>query len=535
MASAPTAPPLDAMRAFFDDAAVGVVLLDARGAIVDANPAFTTLVQRTRDWLAGRELAELVDPTERARRPAPARATVERRLVRADGVVLTTLITQHGVTAADGAALTVLNVVDVSARARAELRRTRRTLHDPLTGLPTRALFLDRVEQTLTRGEWGVIAVIGLDHFRQVNDALGRAAGDRVLNDFARSLEGLVGKNGTAARVGDDEFAIAAASTPRELEAIRHALPRFRTAEGYALTASIGVREYEEGVPAENLLGDAQLALAQAKAQGRDCVVRYAASLRGRATRASLVERRLRRALDQREVAVHYQSIHRCADGAPIGFEALARWTDAELGVVSPAEFIPVAEAHGMIQDLGAHVLRTALGQLAAWRAEGHVDLTMSINLSTPQTRDPAHVAELLALLQESGVPPRFVTMELTESVYLDLSPDTSEGLMALADTGVQLVIDDFGTGWSSFGYLLELPFRGLKIDRSFIEGIEVSPRRRGLVRAIVELARALDMRCVAEGVESDGQLACLAELGVEAAQGWRFSRAEPAERIVLR
>lgn len=526
--------PLDALRAFFADAAAGMVVTRDDGTIVAANPAFCALLYRSEDWLVGRVFAELLDPGERSRRQHPGRATIERKLVRADAAVLTTLITQHASPDDTGALLTVLNVVDVTARARADSRRTHRTLHDPLTGLPTRALFLDRVEQTLTRGEWGVVAVIGLDHFRQVNDALGRAAGDRVLNDFARSLERLVGKNGTAARIGDDEFAIAAASTPRELEAIRHALPRFRTTEGYALTASVGVREFEDGVPAENLLGDAQLALAQAKAQGRDRVVRYASSLRGRATRASLVERRLRRALDQGEVAVHYQSIHRCADRALLGFEALARWTDAELGVVSPAEFIPVAEAHGMIHDLGAHVLRTALGQLARWRAQGHVDLTMSINLSTPQTRDPAHVAALLTLLSESGVPPRFVTMELTESVYLDLSPDTSEGLLALADTGVRLVIDDFGTGWSSFGYLLELPFGGLKIDRSFVDGVEVSPRRRGLVRAIVELARALDMRCVAEGVETEGQLTCLTELGVEAAQGFLFSRAAAADTIVL-
>ena len=533
---APTATPLEDQRLFFDDLPTGIVVSAADGTMLMVNPAFCLFVDRAQDWLVGRNLSDVLDPDDRGTlartRDSTAAATNERRYLRPDGSVVTGLLTTHISQDAHGRVVHIGSVVDVTARANSDARLRHHALHDSLTGLPNRALFLDRLEQTLTRGEWGVVAVIGLDHFRHVNDALGRAAGDRVLADFARRLETLVGKNGTASRVGDDEFAVIAATTSRELEAVRHALPQFQSGDGYALTASIGVREFDEGVSAESLLGDAHLALHHAKASGRDRLVRYASSLRGQLSRTMLIERRLRLALEQSQVQVHYQSIHNCDGGGLKGFEALARWTDEELGFVSPAEFIPVAEAHGLIKDLGAHVLRAAVRQLGQWRAEGHGDLTMSVNVSTLQTKDPKHVAELLSLLHESGVPPRFVHMELTESVFFDMSPDMTECLLALADTGVQLVLDDFGTGWSSFGYLLDLPFKGLKVDRSFVTDIYTNPRRRGLVRAVSELARNLDMHCVAEGVENEAQRACLSALGLPYVQGFLYSRAMPASAV---
>ena len=504
--------------------------------MLTVNPAFCAFLGRTQDWLEGRNLSEVADPEDRSphgrARDSACSATNEKRFLRSDGAVVTALLTVQTSLDAHGRTVHIGSVVDVTARANADARVRHYTLHDALTGLPNRALFLDRLDQMLTRGEWGVVAVIGLDHFRHVNDALGRAAGDRVLADFARRLEGLVGKNGTASRVGDDEFAVIAATTTRELEAVRQALPQFQSGDGYALTASIGVREFDEGIPAESLLGDAQLALHHAKVSGRDRLVRYASSLRGQLSRTMLIERRLRLALEQSQVQVHYQSIHDCDGGRLTGFEALARWTDDELGFVSPAEFIPVAEAHGLIKELGAQVLRIAVKQLGQWRDDGHAELTMSVNVSSLQTKDPKHVAELLSLLQDSGVPPRFVHMELTESVFFDMSPDMTECLMALADTGVQLVLDDFGTGWSSFGYLLELPFKGLKVDRSFVTDIYSNPRRRGLVRAVSELARSLDMHCVAEGVENEAQRACLSALGLPYVQGFLYSRAIPASAV---
>ncbi len=534
----PTELSLEDQRLFFDEAPSGILVAAADGSILRVNPAFCKFVGRSADWLLARNLSDVSDPADtaslafRREQGAGQPVTLERRYLRPDGTVVTALLTLVGARDSLGRQVLVGSVVDVTARANADARLRHNSVHDALTGLPNRALFLDRLEQTLARGEWGLCAVIGLDHFRHVNDALGRSAGDRVLSDFARRLEQLVGKNGTAARIGDDEFAVLAATTPRELEAIRHALPQFRTSDGFALTASVGVREFDDGVAAEALLADAQLALHHAKASGRDRLVRYATSLRGQVSRAMMIERRLRRAIEVGDVVVHYQTIHHASDGRLTGFEALARWTDAELGVVSPVEFIPVAEARGLIQALGGSVLQQSIRQLARWRAQGHDDLTMSVNISTLQLCDPGHVAALLALLKECGVPAAMLKIELTESVFFDMSPDMTEGIMALADTGVKLVLDDFGTGWSSFGYLLELPFRGLKIDRSFVTDVYQNPRRRGLVRAVADLARSLEMDCVGEGVENEAQRACLAELGVGFVQGWLYGRAVPADRV---
>lgn len=535
---APTEISLEDQRLFFDEAPMGIVVASTDGTVMRVNPAFCKFVGRAADWLLGRNLSDIADPEDASNLPfrrdqsSAQPVTTERRYVRPDGTVVTALLTLVGARDSHGRQVLVGSVVDVTARANADARQRHNSVHDPLTGLPNRALFLDRLEQTLARGEWGLCAVVGLDHFRHVNDSLGRSAGDRVLADFARRLELLVGKNGTAARIGDDEFAVLAATTPRELEAIRHALPQFRTSDGFALTASVGVREFEDGVGAEALLCDAQLALHHAKASGRDRLVRYASSLRGQVSRAILIGRRLRRCIENGELEVHYQTIHRCDNGQLTGFEALARWTDDELGSVSPVEFIPVAEAHGLIEALGAVVLQKAVHQLAIWRAAGHVDLTMSVNVSTLQLQHPGHVAALLALLKECGVPANLLKLELTESVFFDMSPDVLEALLALSDTGVQLVLDDFGTGWSSFGYLLELPFKGLKVDRSFVVDVFQNPRRRGLVRAVSDLARSLDMHCVGEGVENEAQRECLAELGVEFVQGWLYGRAVCADAV---
>lgn len=534
----PSAISLDDQRLFFDEAPSGVVMAALDGTILRANASFCRFIARSSEWLVGRNVSDISDPDDMAANLATRRelavgpVTLEKRYLRPDGTVVTALLTLQVARDGHGRPVMIGSVVDVTARAKAEARLRHFSMHDPLTGLPNRALFLDRLEQTLSRAEWGVVAVIGLDHFRHVNDALGRSAGDRVLTDYARRLEQLVGKNGTASRIGDDEFAVLAATTPRELDAIRHALPQFRTSDGFALTASVGVREFEEGIPAESLLADAHLALHHAKASGRDKLVRYATSLRGQVSRAMLVEQHLRRALELRQVHVHYQTIHDADTGKLRGFEALARWNDEQLGFVSPAEFIPVAEAHGLIQTLGAQVLQQAVQQLATWHRAGHSELTMSVNVSALQTRDPAHVAGLITLLSESGVAPTFLKIELTESVFFDMSPDATEGLMALADTGVQLVLDDFGTGWSSMAYLLELPFKGIKVDRSFVTDVYNNPRRRGLVRAISELARSLDMHCVGEGVENEAQRACLADLGVGFVQGFLYGRPTVAEAV---
>jgi len=555
-ASSPAAIPAiargDQLRLLFDEAPVGMFLRTLDGRLVRLNEAFATLLGYRADEIVGRSLQELMvaEDTElhaEAHRAIQANVdsgehgdahVIELRLVRVDGRVVTCRSVTRIVSGERGETLILCTVVDETERKEIERRLRYEAFHDRMTGLPNRALFLDRLGQALLRDASGHVVVVGLDRLRSINEAFGHSVGDRVVVEVARRLVAAVGRGDTVARIGGDEFAVLVTSGWDEatLDIINGAARPTLHPDGreLVLTASMGVRELKGLEAPELVLGDALLALQRAKELGRNRTMVYEPALRGKASRVAAIARNLRDAVVRKEIDVEYQPIHRTQDGALMGFEALVRWRRSSLGAVPPSEFVPVAEERGLIQLIGAYVLGESLVQLARWRrmSPGADPLTMSVNLSPVQARDPGHMELLKHMIADSGVPAERVKVEITESVFVDLTSEIAEGLIQLRTAGVQLVLDDFGTGYSSLNHLQALPFDGLKVDRSFVVRAMDDPRSKNLVRSIASLARGLDMHSTAEGVELVEQRAFLTEMGFDFLQGFLFGRPMPVEQI---
>jgi diguanylate cyclase (GGDEF)-like protein/PAS domain S-box-containing protein len=542
----------DQFRLLFDEAAVGMLLRTPEGRIVRANDAFATLLGYRTDELFGKNLSELLvaeDATIHAESTRAIRQSldsgehgaahvVEKRLVRIDGRVVTCRSVTRIVSGESGETLVLSTVVDESERKEVERRLRYEAFHDRMTGLPNRALFLDRLGQALLRDASGHVVVVGLDRLRSINEAFGHSVGDRVVVEVARRLVAAVDRGDTVARIGGDEFAVLVTSGWDEatLDILNGAARPALHPDGreLVLTASMGVRDLKGLEAPELVLGDALLALQRAKELGRNRTMIYEPGLRGRASRVAAIARNLRDAVVRKEIDVEYQPIHRAEDGLLTGFEALVRWRRSSLGAVPPTEFVPVAEERGLIQLIGAYVLGESLVQLARWRAltPNARHLTMSVNLSPVQARDPGHMELLRHMIADSGVPADRVKVEITESVFVDLTSEISEGLIQLRNAGVQLVLDDFGTGYSSLNHLQALPFDGLKVDRSFVVRAMDDPRSKNLVRSIASLARGLDMHSTAEGVELVEQRTFLSEVGFDYLQGFLFGRPTPSDQI---
>ncbi len=532
----------DELRFLFDDAPIGVVVSDLGGVVLRANRAFAAFVGRSPEDLVGMRSDQLCfaeDDTAAGRESLVeglAEAfTMEQRYVRPDGAVVTAYLTLRLGHLEAGDPVFVAHITDITARKRAETSLVEERLRDRLTGLANRALLIDRIERATRKGLRLALAVVGLDRFRVFNETHGHGIGDRVILDAARRLERAFAKAECVARVGGDEFAVLAEADdlPAFAEVVRAAAaPRIEVSgTEEALTASVGFREVEPDDRADEALRDAQLALYRAKEVARGQVVGYEQALRGRAFRRVELERALRRAVEAGEIEVFFQPIHRASDRTLTGFEALARWRHPTLGPVSPAEFIPIAEDDGLILPIGAHVLVTAIEQLHVWREAGKVPMhtSVAVNVSSMQIRSAQHVQSLRNFL-ETIEHPECVKLEITESVLLERSDDVRRAVDGLKSSGARLFLDDFGTGWSSLTSLHDLPFDGMKIDRSFVSRIVTDQRSRNLVRAMVGLARDLKIDCVAEGVETEEQLQMLHAMGCEHVQGYFFSQPKAAK-----
>jgi diguanylate cyclase (GGDEF)-like protein/PAS domain S-box-containing protein len=540
----------DQFRVLFDEAPIGMLLSTDKGLILRANAAVAELFGYPEDELVGRTVASLTvaDDLERTDvresfvgSSRTSDGLVEKRYMRSDGRIVSARLFLRKLTDEAGGEDLVLGVViDDTERKEVERRLRYEAFHDRMTGLPNRSLFLDRVGQALIRDAPGAVIVVGLDRMRAINEAFGHSVGDRLVVEVSRRLVAAVTRGDTVARIGGDEFALLATHgyDDTTLEMIGAAGRAMVTQEQRELstTVSIGVRTLSGLEAPELVLGDALLALQRAKQLGRNRVVVYEPELRGRASRTAEIARQLRDAIGRREIDVDYQPIHRTKDRVLTGFEALVRWRRGALGIVQPTEFVPVAEERGQIQLIGAFVLEHALAELARWRAR-HPDvaelLTMSVNLSPIQVRDPAHMETLARVIETSGVPPSRVKVEITESVFVDLTREIADSLEGLRRVGVQLVLDDFGTGYSSLNHLQALPFDGLKVDRAFVARALEDPRSKNLVRSIASLARGLSMHTVAEGVENDAQREFLEEAGYDYLQGYLFGRPQTAEAVV--
>ena len=426
-----------------------------------------------------------------------------------------------------------------------------RALHDPLTGLANRGLLMDQLAQALARASRhpGSVAVLflDLDRFKVVNDSLGHATGDDILVEVARRLEGVMRSADTVARLGGDEFVVLAedvagadeaiALARRLREAVASPIP-LGAGQRVVVTASVGVAlSAGDGVTSmpASLLWDADVAMYRAKDTGRDRVALFEAGFRSDSVGRFRSEAMLRHALDHDGLRLHYQPLVDLGSGALAGAEALVRLEHPDRGLVPPAEFIPVAEETGLVVPLGAWVVAQAAAQAAAWRALQPVDappMTVSINLSGRQLTTPGFAVEVGAAIARSGADASHLCFEVTENTLLDTRGEGVVTLERLKDLGVRLAIDDFGTGHSSLTWLRRLPADFLKVDRTFVAGLGVHQGDTAIVRAVLDLGRALGLTTVAEGVETEEQLAVLRDLGCDWAQGYLLARPAPADAV---
>ncbi|HLH66115.1 MAG TPA: EAL domain-containing protein [Solirubrobacteraceae bacterium] len=415
-----------------------------------------------------------------------------------------------------------------------------RALHDQLTGVPNRVLFLDRLGHAVERlrrrpDALAAVLTLDLDRFKLVNDSLGHGAGDELLAAVAPRLRQAVRSSDTVARMGADEFAILLEDIGGEGEAIDMAQriaavftrPFALAGEEHFLTTSIGIALAHGGESPQDLMRDAAAAMHRAKERGGARYELFDEAIRGRAMFRLRVENSLRRALERDEFVLEYQPVVALASLRMVAVEALVRWEDPERGRVMPAQFIGVCEENGLIEPLGRWVLDRACRQAAAWHrlAPDSPPVQVSVNLSPAQVSCPTLVGSVRTALRASGLDPGSLVLELTESVLAgedDALPDTLEQLRAL---GVRLALDDFGTGYSSLSHLSRLPLHALKVDRSFVAGLGSKPRDSAITAAIVAMSRALSLSVVGEGVETAEQAAELARLGCDLAQGYLFSK----------
>ncbi|MTW09123.1 EAL domain-containing protein [Pseudoduganella eburnea] len=427
---------------------------------------------------------------------------------------------------------------EITERKEAEQRIHHIAHHDVLTGLPNRVLLQDRLQQAIAYANrsglpmW--VVLIDLDRFKFVNDSLGHKAGDQLLQTVAARLQSSVRESDTVARLSGDEFVAILSQYPDEqlspaiIERVMKALAAPVMLEGkeFFVTCSIGVAVYDaDGTPAQNLIEHADIAMYSAKKLGRNTFQFYQPEMNDEAQERLRIESALRNALERNEFVLHYQPQVDLESGAIVGMEALLRWQHPELGMVPPARFIGLAEETGLIVPIGAWVLRTACLQARALQDAGFSGLRMAVNLSARQFAQPELVSTIAAVLEETGLPPAALELELTESLFMH---DVAQGvhlLHELKSLGVALSIDDFGTGYSSLSYLRNFPIDVLKIDRSFVNDIATDADDAAIVVSVIALAHNLGLRVIAEGVESEEQLEFLRRHGCNEIQGYYFSR----------
>jgi diguanylate cyclase (GGDEF)-like protein len=431
---------------------------------------------------------------------------------------------------------------DVTERRRAEDRLLHDACYDSLTGLANRALFTDRLEQALRRGNRApavrhAVLFLDIDRFKLVNDSFSHAVGDCLLVAAAARVAAAVRPVDTVARIGGDEFTILVEDVGAAEPDASAVLVADRVGEALAagfdigdrhlfVTASIGISLSSPGVSSAELLRNADIAMYEAKRRGRGRSAVFDASMHRRVTNRLNRENELRRAVTESLLGVHYQPVVDLVTGLIRGFEALVRWPEGWLAV-SPVEFIPIAEEVGLIRPLGLQVLRTALASLRAWRRGGLVgeDVRMSVNVSCRQLDDPRFSEDVLDALAAAELPGDSLCLEITEGTLMREPERMSKVVADVCAAGVHLELDDFGTGYSSLAALQQFPVEALKIDRSFVAALEEGGDSEAIVRSTVALAHSLNLGVVAEGIEEGGQLRRLRALGCEYGQGYLFAK----------
>jgi diguanylate cyclase (GGDEF)-like protein/PAS domain S-box-containing protein len=533
----------------------GVISTDVDGRVLFLNAAAERLTGWTGSDAAGRPMPEVFRILDFATRlpvssaPVPASAPDQTvylppnaLLVRRDGTEFSIDDAVSPIHDRDGRTIGTVIVFRDDSAARANARQMAHSAqHDYLTGLPNRMLVNDRIERAIAAAprlhSQVAVLFLDLDGFKHINDSLGHSIGDKLLQSVAQRLVGCVRTSDTVSRPGGDEFVVLispaeqwdAAIVARRMLAAVAEVHRIDQHELH-VTASIGVSVYPaDGGDAETLIKNADTAMYQAKANGRQRFQFFEPSMNVRAVERQSIEEGLRTAIVRNEFTLHYQPKVDLRTGLITGAEALLRWTHPTRGNVPPLQFIPIAEDSGLIVPIGHWVLRSACEQASAWVAAGLPIGTMAVNVSTRELQDDGFFAGLLRVLAETGLDPRILELELTESVLMKQPEAVASILQAVRDLGVRVSLDDFGTGYSSLSYLHAFPIDALKVDQSFIAQIASVADDTSLVTAVIGIARSLKLRVIAEGVETLGQLAFLQAHDCDEAQGYYFSRPVPS------
>ncbi len=533
---------------------IGILFWDGTGRITESNDVFLRMTGYTRaDIQAGAISWKSITPEEYRRLDDQALGEIaqhgacapyEKKCLCKDGSALPVLV---GASLLEGQPDRGVGfMLDIAERKRAEERLNYLAHHDVLTGLPNRILFRERLQRAIVAADRyerlvGVL-FLDLDGFKTINDTLGHEAGDQLIKAVAERLTGCVRAGDTVSRLSGDEFTIVLADMLHVDHAARVAgkileifnTPFYISDHELFITASIGITLYPiDDQNAEGLLQNADVAMYRAKETGRNSYQFYAAEMTTQARQRLTLENALRRALERDELLLYYQPIVNLAPGTLVGMEALLRWRHPELGLVSPTRFIALAEETGLIVPIGEWVLHQACTRNRAWQAEGLPPLRVSVNLSARQFHQKKLIGTLVRVLRETGLDPQWLGLELTESVLMHNDQDTTATLREVAGLGVHLAIDDFGTGYSALSYLRRFSIDSVKIDQSFIHDVPGNANAAAIVSAIIAMTRVLDIRVVAEGVETAEQTAFLLQAGCDTVQGYYFSEPLPEGEFV--
>jgi diguanylate cyclase (GGDEF)-like protein/PAS domain S-box-containing protein len=541
------------LQSMVQSAPLAIYTCDVNNLVTSWNPAAQRMFGWTAEEAIGQRVLFIPQDKEQEYENVVARLKsgesldqIELVRQRRDGSVIHISLSTAQLFTADGQPYAYLFLVaDITERKLAEQQIQFQAFHDALTGLPNRLLLQDRFEQAkaqASRTNWRVMLLfLDLDNFKSINDTLGHDSGDAFLKQIAFRLSACMRETDTISRLGGDEFLILlpdltqAEDTAPILAKLMEQMQMPFYADGHEISTSVsmGVTIFpEDGTSFESLLKKADMAMYKAKSDGRNTYRFFDDAMDVEAVEHQFIRNGLRRALERNEFVLHYQPQIDLASGVVLGVEALIRWNHPQLGMVSPARFIPVSEESGLIVPIGDWVLREACRQAMAWQRAGLPEITMAVNLSAVQFKRDSVEQSVIHALEETRLNPALLELELTESILIQNAEGVLDCVKRLKLLGVKLSIDDFGTGYSSLSYLKRFDIDKLKIDQSFVRDLGSDPDDAAIVRAIIQMARSLNLRTIAEGVETADMLHLLHIFGCDEAQGYHFARPMAADEL---
>ena len=544
---------LDLTRRALDAAPVAMGMVDLHGRLTFANQALITLwgYGQAGDMQDKALVDFFLDPVEVI---AGMQALKKNRAWQAeiaathhDGSRFQIEVHAHPLPGHDGKPLGfTAHFTDPTERRKVEQKLRKLAYYDSLTDLPNRIMLQDRMNLALGHaarlGESVILFTLDLDNFKQINESLGHAKGDAILRQLATRLGKTIGQGDTLVRWGGDEFVLLLTGYQDEAAIAREARRILDSVSEHPFeldgsevftSASMGIALFpRDGEEQETLLKHAETALYEAKKHGGNVYQFFSEPLQQKIVALHQMDVNLRRALRQEEFFLAYQPQMDLRTGRPVGIEALVRWMHPQLGLISPAQFIPLAEESGLIRPLGKWILRTACREAMSWWNAGRPSLRLAVNFSTQQFRQTDMLAEIESVLQETGFPAHLLELEITESAFLENMADAIEVLVDLKTRGIQIAIDDFGTGYSSLSYLKNFPIDRIKIAQTFVRDIPADPEDMAIVDAIIAMATRLGLELVAEGVEMPEQMQFLRECGCHIMQGFHFAKPMPAAQM---